>query len=118
MDYIALDGGDDIVMQGVAEAQRQGGIAAFVDAEHAVDPIYARHLGVVNGTRGVVTRVDADALALCVRTRDGRDLTLPKTYLESTTQLGGRTLDHGYAITGHHELMIPLLAAALIERDS
>ena len=25
---------------------------------------------------------------------------------------------HGYAITGHHELMIPLLAAALIERDS
>jgi hypothetical protein len=24
----------------------------------------------------------------------------------------------GYAITGHHELMIPLLAAALIERDS
>jgi hypothetical protein len=25
---------------------------------------------------------------------------------------------HGYAITGHHELMIPLLAAALIEKDS
>jgi hypothetical protein len=24
----------------------------------------------------------------------------------------------GYAITGHHELMIPLLAAALIERDA
>jgi recombination protein RecA len=30
----------------VAEAQRQGGIAAFVDAEHAVDPLYARALGV------------------------------------------------------------------------
>jgi recombination protein RecA len=30
----------------VAEAQRAGGIAAFVDAEHAVDPIYARNLGV------------------------------------------------------------------------
>jgi hypothetical protein len=25
---------------------------------------------------------------------------------------------HGYAITGHHEIMIPLLAAALIERDA
>src|SRR5207245_1186878 len=30
----------------VAESQRQGGIAAFIDAEHAVDPIYARSLGV------------------------------------------------------------------------
>ncbi|HEY1338264.1 MAG TPA: hypothetical protein VGF59_12175, partial [Bryobacteraceae bacterium] len=25
---------------------------------------------------------------------------------------------HGYSITGHHELMLPLLAAALVERDS
>ncbi|MGH9750684.1 MAG: recombinase RecA [Candidatus Polarisedimenticolia bacterium] len=30
----------------VAEAQRQGGLAAFVDAEHALDPDYARKLGV------------------------------------------------------------------------
>ncbi len=30
----------------IAEAQRQGGIAAFVDAEHAMDPVYANHLGV------------------------------------------------------------------------
>ncbi len=30
----------------VAEAQRNGGIAAFVDAEHALDPVYARKLGV------------------------------------------------------------------------
>ncbi len=30
----------------VAEVQKQGGIAAFVDAEHAVDPTYARNLGV------------------------------------------------------------------------
>jgi recombination protein RecA len=30
----------------VAEAQKQGGIAAFVDAEHALDPEYARKLGV------------------------------------------------------------------------
>ncbi|MBF0400238.1 MAG: recombinase RecA [Magnetococcales bacterium] len=29
-----------------AEAQRLGGISAFVDAEHAIDPTYARHLGV------------------------------------------------------------------------
>jgi recombination protein RecA len=30
----------------IAEAQRAGGVAAFVDAEHALDPIYAGHLGV------------------------------------------------------------------------
>ncbi|MCI0619528.1 recombinase RecA [Candidatus Wolfebacteria bacterium] len=30
----------------VAEAQKQGGICAFVDAEHAMDPEYSRHLGV------------------------------------------------------------------------
>jgi recombination protein RecA len=30
----------------IAEAQKAGGIAAFIDAEHALDPIYARKLGV------------------------------------------------------------------------
>ncbi|MHB8171630.1 MAG: recombinase RecA [Thermincolia bacterium] len=30
----------------IAEAQKNGGIAAFIDAEHALDPIYARNLGV------------------------------------------------------------------------
>lgn len=30
----------------IAEAQKRGGIAAFIDAEHALDPIYARNLGV------------------------------------------------------------------------
>lgn len=35
-----------IAMQIVAEAQRLGGIAAYVDVEHAVDPVYARSIGV------------------------------------------------------------------------
>ncbi len=35
-----------ITLQIIAEAQRQGGLAAFVDAEHALDPIYAKKLGV------------------------------------------------------------------------
>jgi recombination protein RecA len=35
-----------IALQVIAEAQRQGGMAAFVDAEHALDPIYANKLGV------------------------------------------------------------------------
>ncbi len=35
-----------IALQVVAEAQRKGGIAAFIDVEHALDPVYARKLGV------------------------------------------------------------------------
>ena len=33
-------------MHCIAEAQKKGGIAAFIDAEHALDPIYAKKLGV------------------------------------------------------------------------
>ena len=35
-----------IALHTVAEAQKQGGIAAFIDAEHALDPVYAKALGV------------------------------------------------------------------------
>jgi recombination protein RecA len=35
-----------IALQVVAEAQRRGGMAAFIDVEHALDPAYARKLGV------------------------------------------------------------------------
>jgi recombination protein RecA len=35
-----------IALQVVAEAQKKGGIAAFIDVEHALDPVYARKLGV------------------------------------------------------------------------
>ncbi|MBF0357603.1 MAG: recombinase RecA [Magnetococcales bacterium] len=35
-----------LALHAAAETQRQGGTAAFVDAEHALDPVYARNLGV------------------------------------------------------------------------
>lgn len=35
-----------LALHAIAEAQRKGGIAAFVDAEHALDPVYAKNLGV------------------------------------------------------------------------
>jgi recombination protein RecA len=35
-----------LALHAIAEAQKKGGIAAFVDAEHALDPIYAKNLGV------------------------------------------------------------------------
>jgi recombination protein RecA len=35
-----------LALQLIAQAQRNGGVAAFIDAEHALDPVYARKLGV------------------------------------------------------------------------
>lgn len=35
-----------VALHAVAEAQKMGGVAAFIDAEHALDPVYAKHLGV------------------------------------------------------------------------
>ena len=35
-----------VALHVIAEAQKAGGIAAFVDAEHALDPVYAKNLGV------------------------------------------------------------------------
>ena len=38
-----------VALHVIAEAQRMGGTAAFIDAEHALDPIYAQKLGVDSG---------------------------------------------------------------------
>ena len=35
-----------MTLQAIAECQKQGGVCAFIDAEHALDPVYARKLGV------------------------------------------------------------------------
>jgi recombination protein RecA len=35
-----------LTLQAIAEAQKKGGVCAFIDAEHALDPVYARKLGV------------------------------------------------------------------------
>jgi len=47
----------------LAEAQRKGGICAFIDAEHALDPIYARKLG-VNVDELLISQPDAGEQAL------------------------------------------------------
>jgi recombination protein RecA len=47
----------------IAEAQKKGGICAFIDAEHALDPIYARKLG-VNVDDLLISQPDAGEQAL------------------------------------------------------
>lgn len=50
----------------IAEAQKRGGEVAFIDAEHALDPVYARKLG-VDVDRLIVSQPDSgdDALEIC-----------------------------------------------------
>jgi recombination protein RecA len=52
-----------LALHAIAEAQRLGGTAAFVDAEHALDPIYARKLG-VNIDELIVSQPDTGEQAL------------------------------------------------------
>jgi len=52
-----------LALHTVAEAQKEGGICAFIDAEHALDPIYARKLG-VNIDDLLISQPDAGEQAL------------------------------------------------------
>ncbi len=52
-----------LALHTIAEAQKRGGVCAFVDAEHALDPIYARKLG-VNLDDLLVSQPDAGEQAL------------------------------------------------------
>ena len=52
-----------VALQVVAEAQKQGGMAAFIDVEHALDPIYARKIG-VDVDNLLVSQPDYDEQAL------------------------------------------------------
>ena len=58
-----LSGKTTLALHTIAEAQKKGGICAFVDAEHALDPIYARKLG-VNVDDLLISQPDAGEQAL------------------------------------------------------
>ena len=52
-----------LTLHAIAEAQRKGGQAAFIDAEHALDPVYAKNLG-VNVDELLVSQPDTGEQAL------------------------------------------------------
>ena len=47
-----------LTLHAIAEVQKQGGTAAFIDAEHAIDPVYAKNLG-VNIDELILTQPDS-----------------------------------------------------------
>jgi recombination protein RecA len=55
-----------LTLHAVAEAQKKGGVCAFIDAEHALDPVYARKLG-VNLDNLLISQPDTgeQALEIC-----------------------------------------------------
>ena len=61
-----LSGKTTLALHTVAEAQKKGGICAFIDAEHALDPVYARKLG-VNIDELLISQPDTgeQALEIC-----------------------------------------------------
>lgn len=52
-----------IALHAIAEVQKQGGIAAFIDAEHSIDPIYAKNLG-INIDKLILSQPDSGEQAL------------------------------------------------------
>ena len=57
-----------LALHAIAEAQKRGGTCAFVDAEHALDPTYARKLG-VDVDNLLISQPDAGEQALEIATR-------------------------------------------------
>src|SRR5207249_3649921 len=78
----------------IAEAQRLGGIAAFIDAEHALDPIYAKRLG-VNTDELLISQPDTGEQALGRALKDyasvRMDIRRQDAIKQGTESLGVRT---------------------------
>src|SRR2546426_145839 len=74
----------------IAEAQRLGGIAAFIDAEHALDPIYAKKLG-VNTDELLISQPDTGEQALKFYASIRMDIRRLDAIKQGTESLGVRT---------------------------
>ena len=70
----------------IAEAQSKGGIAAFIDAEHALDPTYARELG-VNIDELLVSQPDSGEQALEIADMLVRSAALDLVVIDSVAAL-------------------------------
>src|SRR5438445_7042298 len=96
----------------VAEAQKQGGIAAFVDAEHAVDPIYARNLG-VDIDNLLVSQPDTGEEALEIMDALVRSNAIDVIVLDSVAALVPKAEIEGEMGDSHVGLQARLMSQAL-----
>jgi len=96
----------------VAEAQKTGGLAAFVDAEHALDPIYAKKLG-VDTTNLLVSQPDNGEQALEIVETLVRSGALNIIVIDSVAALVPKAEIEGDMGDSHMGLQARLMSQAL-----
>lgn len=96
----------------IAEAQKKGGIAAFIDAEHALDPIYASNLGVnIDGL--IVSQPDTGEQGLEIAESLVRSSAIDVVVVDSVAALVPRAEIDGDMGATHVGLQARLMSQAL-----
>ena len=101
-----------LTLQAVAEAQKAGGTAAFVDAEHALDPIYAEKLG-VNVDELLVSQPDTGEQALEITDMLVRSGAIDIVVIDSVAALTPKAEIEGDMGDSHVGLQARLMSQAL-----
>ena len=101
-----------LALHAVAEAQKAGGVAAFVDAEHALDPVYARKLG-VDVDNLIVSQPDTGEQALEITDTLVRSNAIDILVIDSVAALVPRAEIEGEMGDSHVGLQARLMSQAL-----
>jgi recombination protein RecA len=101
-----------VALHAVANAQRAGGIAAFIDAEHALDPDYAKNLG-VNTDALLVSQPDTGEQALEIADTLIRSGALDVIVIDSVAALVPKAEIEGEMGDSHVGLQARLMSQAL-----
>src|SRR5205809_906744 len=101
-----------LALHAVAEAQKRGGICAFIDAEHALDPIYARKLGVILDDL-LISQPDAGEQALEIADTLVRSGAIDVLVIDSVAALVPRAELEGEMGDSHVGLHARLMSQAL-----
>lgn len=101
-----------LTLQVVAEAQKAGGTAAFVDAEHALDPVYAEKLG-VNVDELLVSQPDTGEQALEITDMLVRSGAVDVIVVDSVAALTPKAEIEGEMGDSHVGLQARLMSQAL-----
>ncbi|HZG45741.1 MAG TPA: recombinase RecA [Allosphingosinicella sp.] len=101
-----------LALHAVAEAQRMGGTAAFVDAEHALDPVYAKKLG-VNVDELIVSQPDTGEQALEITDTLVRSNAIDILIIDSVAALVPRAEIEGEMGDSHVGLQARLMSQSL-----
>lgn len=96
----------------IAEAQKMGGEAAFIDAEHALDPVYAKHLG-VNIDDLIVSQPDTGEQALEIAEALTRSGAIDVIVVDSVAALVPKAEIDGDMGDAHVGLQARLMSQAL-----